>query len=312
MTIRLLTNDQRKLLRQQLRDNAVYIAVKQAYKSRETDMERLHFSPEEIFVNSFVCFDRMLREPDRAEAITDTLWDDVFNDLRNDADDCGRSYDRQEMETAASLVLYTLMVLTEASHRWELARYNGYLMQMLACHSNPDDICLPMQACISGELSEYVGAYIEADEYISDRIDNQSPTPDPVRRIRRADRSRIKEGIRRRLEFMKGVLPYSSQSIMRPADYDIMTECVDYLVENGVVRRMRQKIKTCLSNAHLRYTCYLIYRNEGRDIGRSLWLEFLAETFAQFGDSTSSLANHFSDKPHNYDMCTGSPSSEAE
>lgn len=45
MTIRLLTNDQRKLLRQQLRDNAVYIAVKQAYKSRETDMERLHFSP---------------------------------------------------------------------------------------------------------------------------------------------------------------------------------------------------------------------------------------------------------------------------
>ncbi|MBQ1676747.1 MAG: hypothetical protein II065_04880, partial [Bacteroidaceae bacterium] len=174
MTIRLLTNDQRKLLRQQLRDNAVYIAVKQAYKSRETDMERLHFSPEEIFVNSFVCFDRMLREPDRAEAITDTLWDDVFNDLRNDADDCGRSYDRQEMETAASLVLYTLMVLTEASHRWELARYNGYLMQMLACHSNPDDICLPMQACISGELAEYVGAYIEADEYISDRIDNQS------------------------------------------------------------------------------------------------------------------------------------------
>ena len=67
-----------------------------------------------------------------------------------------------------------------------------------------------------------------------------------------------------------------------------------------MVRRQDKKIKTNLPVAHLRYTIYLVFKNDGKPIGRQLWLDFLAENFAQMQSNRSSLGKHFADCPEGY------------
>lgn len=79
-----------------------------------------------------------------------------------------------------------------------------------------------------------------------------------------------------------------------------MMEAVEYLIENNVVKKQETKIRTSLPAAHLRYTFFLVFKNEGRCITRDLWVEFLGETFQQMQANKASLSKHFSDKPRDY------------
>ena len=100
---------------------------------------------------------------------------------------------------------------------------------------------------------------------------------------------------------MKGVLVDGETLIMTQSNFNKMTEAVEYLIENNVVKKQDSKIQTYLPVAHLRYTFYLVYKNEGKCIKRELWLEFLGETFSQMQDNQASLSKHFSDMPDGYD-----------
>ena len=100
---------------------------------------------------------------------------------------------------------------------------------------------------------------------------------------------------------MKGYLPESETLIMTTSNFNTMIEAVEYLIENDVVKKQESKIRTNLEIAHLRYTFYLVYKNEGKCVGRQLWLDFLGETFAQMQNNKDSLSKHFADKPVGYD-----------
>ena len=99
---------------------------------------------------------------------------------------------------------------------------------------------------------------------------------------------------------MKGYLPESETLIMTSSNFNTMIEAVEYLLENDVVKKQETKIRTNMKVAHLRYTFYLIFKNEGKCVGRQLWLDFLGETFSQMQDNKDSLSKHFADKPADY------------
>ena len=89
---------------------------------------------------------------------------------------------------------------------------------------------------------------------------------------------------------------------MTSSNFNTMIEAVEYLIENDVVKKQDSKLHTNLPVAHLRYTFYLVYKNEGKCVDRDKWLDFLGETFSQMQDNKASLSKHFSDKPADYEI----------
>lgn len=175
-------------------------------------------------------------------------------------------------------------------------------MSQIAEHSVLDTIALPFDKHIDASFIEYVKGYIDKRIFISEKLDTPQSYVDPIKPLATPkDRLKAKEGVKKRLEFMNGVLPDGETMIMTTANYYKMIEAVEYLIENNVVKKQDTKIMTYLSVAELRYTFYLVYKNEGKCIKRELWLEFLGETFSKMQDNQTSLPKHFSDKPDGYD-----------
>lgn len=299
---RLLTKENKRSIKSAYRSNAVFRVIDAAFKDQETQMSTLRFSPEEIWANCFYGFDQILKSRDRIEDVTERMWDDTFCELRDDAEEAGRTFATPELYTATSCIIYSIIACLMASDEWELIKPTESLMSQIAKHSDLDTIILPFDKHIDDGFITYINEYIAVGKFISEKLDNPKSCVDPIRPLATPkDRTKAKEEIRRRLEFMKGVLRDGETLIMAQADYNKMIEAAEYLIENNVVRKQDTKIRTHLPIAHLRYTFYLVYKNEGRCVKRDLWLEFLSETFSQMRDNQASLSKHFADRPSDYD-----------
>lgn len=298
---RLLTKEIKRSIRAAFKGNAVFRVIDAAYKEQETQMTTFHFSPEEIFVNCFIGFDNMLKNPDEIGEITKRMWNDTYCDLRDDAEDASRGFETEELETATSCILYCVLACMTASEDWEMIRHGDSLMFQIAEHSEPNAIVLPFNDTLGEDFIWYIKEYIRKGKYISDKLDSPQSYADPINPIGTPkDRTKAKEGVRKRLEFMKGILPDSDLRIMTSSDFNKMMEAVEYLIENNVAKEQETKIHTNLPIAHLRYTFYLVFKNEGKCVARHLWLEFLGKTFSQMQNNQDSLSNHFSDEPDGY------------
>ena len=84
---RLLSRKYKKSVRETIKNNAVFKSIKKAYKDFEVNMDYFQFSTEEIFINCFIELDRILKNRDDMTDIADTLWVDVFTELRDEAED---------------------------------------------------------------------------------------------------------------------------------------------------------------------------------------------------------------------------------
>lgn len=298
----LLTAENKRGIRDAYRDNVTYQSVRAAYKPLETGMRTLGFSPEEIWANSMAIFDRMLRmDADKVGGMAQGLWDDLYCDLRDEARCVGRAFGDDELACATSCVVYVVVCYMTASDDYSLMRHARVLMMQIDSHTGLAAIELPMMENIRDGFSRYIGEYIRGRKRISDTFGSPQEYADPVRPLlKEKDRLEVKAQVRRRLAFMNGMLADGSARIMAGGDFDRMMEAVDYLIENNVVRRQTEKIHTNMPVAHLRYTFFLVFSNEGKPIGRQLWLEFLTESFAQMQNGKPSLGKHFSDRPNGY------------
>ena len=299
---RLLTTDNKRSIRKAFKDNALFRVINAAYKEFETQMETLQFSPEEIFINCFIGFDKILKNRDEVDEITVRMWNDTYCELRDDAEDISRDYTKNELETATSCIVYTIVACMIASEDWNIMKHTESLMCQIEEHTNLNNITLPFEEHIDNALVEYLQHYIKSSKYISERINNPKNYEDPINHVRKPkDRLNAKENIKKRLEFMNGVMPDGETPIMQPAQFRQMIEAVEYLIENNVVKILEEKIHTRMPIADLRYTFYLVYQNGGKIINRQLWIDFLGATFSQMQNNKASLPNHFSDIPNNYD-----------
>lgn len=298
----LLTAENKRGIRDAYGDNVTYQSVRAAYKPLETEMRTLGFSPEEIWANSMAVFDRMLRlDADKVGDMAQGLWDDLYCDLRDEARCVGRAFGDDELACATSCVVYVVVCYMTASGDYSLMRHARTLTMQIDSHTGLAPIEQPMMENIRDGFGRYIVEYIRGRKRISSTFGSPQEYADPVRPLlKEKDRLEVKAQVRRRLAFMNGMLTDGSARIMAGADFDRMMEAVDYLIENNVVRRQDEKIHTNMPVAHLRYTFFLVFSNEGKPIGRRLWLEFLTESFAQMQNGKPSLAKHFSDRPNGY------------
>lgn len=298
---RLLTTANKRSIKEAFKGNAVFRTIDAAYKEQETQMATLRFSPEEIWVNCFIGFDQILKNRDDIGEITRRMWYETFCELRDDAQEVSRAFQKEELETATSSIVYSIIACMTASDDWEIIQHTETLMFQIAEHSELDTIVTPFDNNTESNFAGYIQKYISTGKYISDGLESPKSYVDPINPVTTPqERTKIKNGVRKRLEFMKGYLPDSETLIMTTSHFNTMIEAVEYLIENDVVKKQELKVHTNLKISHLRYTFYLVYLNEGKCIGRDKWLEFLGETFSQMLHNKDSLYNHFSDKPADY------------
>ena len=299
---RFLTTQTKRDVKKAFRSNALFQVINAAYKQQEVEMETLRFSPEEIWVNSFMCFDNLLQNRDEMEGLVRTMWYDTFCELRDDAEECDREFKLEELQTVTSCIIYAVIACLMASDDWTMMRHTESLMQQIAKHSDLDTIIQPFDDHIRDNFVGYIQRYIQNGRYISICLVDPKEYADPINPVMSAtDRTKVKQGVKKRLEFMKGVMPDGETPIMSASDFNKMIEAVEYLIENNVVKKQRSKIFTPMSVADLRYTVYLVYQNEGKCIRKDLWLDFLQETFEKMKDNQESVSKHFSEKPAGYD-----------
>ena len=299
---RLLKTEKKRSIRDAYKRNAVFRVIDAAYKEQEVQMQTLRFSPEEIWTNCFYGLDQILKNREEIEDVTKRMWNDTFCELRDDAREAGREFKTDELKTATSCIIYSIIACLMASEEWKLIKHTESLMSQIGEHSDLDTIIHPFDKNIDANFIEYIKKYIDERNFISEKLDTPHSYVDPIKpMLTQQDRLKVKKEIKKRLEFMEGVLLDRETLIMNTSDYNKMIEAVEYLVENNVVKKQDNMIHTNLPIAHLRYTFYLVYRNEGKCIKRDLWLEFLGETFSQMQDNQASLAKHFSDVPKDYD-----------
>lgn len=296
-----LETKNKRSIREAFMDNITYQTVKEAYKQLETEMQKLCFSPEEIWVNSFIVFDEMLKETERIESMTQSLWNDIFCELRNEANDTNRDFEKTELENATSCIVYVVISYMMASDDICMIRHIETLMQQISEHSDFVSIEKPFMNSVKSGFCQYIQEYIKKHKFISATFYSPQNYADPIKPLLKpADRQETKNKIAKRLAFMKGVLPNRDTRIMSDSDYNKMIESVNYLIENNVVKKQESSIQTSLPVAHLRYTFYLVFKNEGKCIDRQFWIDFLVETFAKMKSGKDSLGKHFSDKPTDY------------
>ena len=299
---RLLTTGSKRSIKDVFKGNAVFRTIDAAYKEQETRMEMLRFSPEEIWVNCFIGFDQILKNRNDIGEITCRMWNNTFIELRDDAQEASRDFKKEELETATSCIIYSIIACMTASDEWEIIQHTETLMFQIAEHSELDSIVMPFDNNIESNFDRYIQNYISTGKFISDGLESPKNYADPINPVGTPqERTKAKEGVKKRLAFMKGYLPDSEMLIMTSSNFNTMIEAVEYLIENNVVKKQETKIRTSMKVAHLRYTFYLIFKNEGKCVGRQLWLDFLCETFSQMQDNKSSLSKHFADVPPDYD-----------
>ena len=299
---RLLTTASKRSIKEAFKRNVVFRTIDAAYKEQQARMTTLRFSPEEIWVNCFIGFDQILKNRDDIGEITRRLWYETICELTDDAQEVSREFKNEELETATSCIIYSIIACMTASDDWEIIKHTETLMFQIAEHSELVTIATPFDNNTESNFAEYIQKYISTGKYISDGLESPKSYADPINPVSTPqERTKIKNGVRKRLEFMKGYLPDSETLIMTTSNFNTMIEAVEYLIENDVVKKQEVKLHTKMLVAHLRYTFYLVYRNEGKCVGRDKWLEFLGETFSQMQKNKDSLSNHFSDKPADYD-----------
>lgn len=299
---RFLTTQTKRDVKEAFKGNALFQVINAAYKQQEVEMETLRFSPEEIWVNSFMCFDKLLQNRDEMEVFVRNMWYDTFCELRDDAKDCDRQFEKEELETATSCIIYAVIACLMASDDWTMMRHTESLMQQIAKHSDLDTIIQPFDDHIGDNFIGYIQQYIQKGDYISRNLINPKQFADPINPVMSTkDRTKVKQEVKKRLEFMKGVMPNGEKPILSDSDFNKMIEAVEYLIENNVAKKQDHRIFTPMSVADLRYTVYLVYKNEGKCIRKDLWLDFLQETFEKMKNNRESVSKHFSEKPAGYD-----------
>ena len=295
---RLLTTESKRSIKEAFKGNAVFRTIDAAYKEQEPT---IRFSPEEIWVNCIIGFDQMLKNHDDIGEITRRMWYNTYCELIDDAKEASRAFENKELETATSCIVYSIIACMTASDDWGMMKHTETLMFQIAEHSELETIVTPFDNNIESNFAGYIQRYISMGKYISDRLESPKSYVDPINPVGTPqERTKAKEGVKKRLAFMKGYLPNSETLIMTSSNFNTMIEAVEYLIENDVVKKQESKIHTNMKIAHLRYTFYLIFKNEGKCVGRQLWLDFLGETFSQMQDNKDSLSKHFADKPADY------------
>ena len=299
---RLLKKTEKEDIKNKFKDDVVFRAIDKAYKELEVEMKTFRFSTIEIWRNCFIGFDSILH-PDYDFDDINQMWNDIFCELRDEAEECDRKYETEELKTATSCIVYSVVACLMASNDYKLIKHIESLHNQISENSVFNDITLPLNRVIEYDydMISYIKSYIKNKKYLSNTFNNPlDKIKPPKQKLDQKSRDKLMSEIEKIVHFMSGVNKENVPIIYSKADFDKMIEAIKYLVTNNIVKKQDKKIRTNIPATHLRYTFYLVYKIKNNPIDRDTWIEFLTETFEQLKDSKGFINKHFSDKPNNY------------
>lgn len=293
---RLLKKTEKEDIKNKFKDDVVFHAIDKAYKNLEVAMKTFRFSTVEIWRNCLIGFDSILH-PDYDFDDINQMWNDIFCELRDEANDCDRKYEIEELKTATSCIVYSVVACLMASNDYKLIKHCESLQNQISENSVFNDITLPLNRVIKDDMISYIKRYIENEIFISNTFNNPlDKINHPKQKLHQKSRETLLTEIEKIVHFMSGVNKDNVSIMYSKADFDKMIEAIQYLVTNNIVKKQENKILTKLSNSELIHTFNLVYQIDNNPIDRNTWAEFLKETFAQFRNSTQrSIYKHFTD-----------------
>ena len=166
-----LNQNQIERIRERYHDHPLYVACKRAFGQYETQMQRLLFAPEEIFLESAIILDNLLTEPENAKKYISDLWIELKRKIRY----WDRDAPQDDLDKIVGAILYVAAaVLCHHPHPF----YNDELKEMMLSETKgqmkvsakeEERFIVQLSLCAEG-LDNWLMVYIESDTLLSEEI----------------------------------------------------------------------------------------------------------------------------------------------
>lgn len=166
-----LNQNQIERIRERYHDHPLYVACKRAFGQYETQMQRLLFAPEEIFLESAIILDNLLTEPENAKKYISDLWIELKRKIRY----WDRDAPQDDLDKIVGAILYvSAAVLCHHPHPF----YNDELKEMMLSETKgqmkvsakeEERFIVQLSLCAEG-LDNWLMVYIESDTLLSEEI----------------------------------------------------------------------------------------------------------------------------------------------
>ncbi len=166
-----LNQNQIERIRERYHDHPLYVACKRAFGQYETQMQRLLFAPEEIFLESAIILDNLLTEPENAKKYVSDLWIELKRKIRY----WDRDAPQDDLDKIVGAILYVAAaVLCHHPHPF----YNDELKEMMLSETKgqmkvsakeEERFIVQLSLCAEG-LDNWLMVYIESDTLLSEEI----------------------------------------------------------------------------------------------------------------------------------------------
>lgn len=166
-----LSQNQIESVQERYHDHPLYVACKRAFGQYETQMQRLLFAPEEIFLESAIILDNLLTEPENAKKYVSDLWIELKRKIRY----WDRDAPQDDLDKIVGAILYVAAaVLCHHPHPF----YNDELKEMMLSETKgqmkvsakeEERFIVQLSLCAEG-LDNWLMVYIESDTLLSEEI----------------------------------------------------------------------------------------------------------------------------------------------
>lgn len=166
-----LSQNQIESVQERYHDHPLYVACKRAFGQYETQMQRLLFAPEEIFLESAIILDNLLTEPENAKKYVSDLWIELKRKIRY----WDRDAPQDDLDKIVGAILYVAAaVLCHHPHPF----YNDELKEMMLSETKgqmkvsakeEERFIVQLSLCAEG-LEKWLTEYIESDSLLSEEI----------------------------------------------------------------------------------------------------------------------------------------------
>lgn len=166
-----LSQNQTERVRERYRDHPLFIACTRAFGHYETEMKRLLFAPEEMFLEAAIILDQLFTEPEDAKKYAGGLWNELKRKIRY----WDKEAPQEDLNKIVGAVFYVVSaVLNLHCHRFFNDEIKETLLsearrQMGVSIDEEERFIVQLSLCAEG-LDEWLMEYIESDTLLSEVI----------------------------------------------------------------------------------------------------------------------------------------------
>lgn len=166
-----LNQNQIERVREKYRDHPLLIACKKAFGHYEANLQRLLFSPEEIFLEATIVLDQLFTEPADAKEYVGGLWNELKRKIRY----WDKEAPQEDLDKIVGAIFYVVAdVLNLHYHHFFNEEVKEALLsearkQMKVSDEEEQRFIIALSQCAEG-LEGWLLKYVESEELLSEEI----------------------------------------------------------------------------------------------------------------------------------------------